>query len=210
MYMISNKNSNKPRGNEKIALELIVRLGLLRPKELAKHGIARVYLRRLENKMLVEKVTRGVYRAINSQVSGQHGLAEVSKRIPGCIICLLSALQFHQIGTELPGKTWIALQRGSWHPKIDYPPTEIATFSSILMQKDVETHTIDGVSVRITSVARTIADCFKFRNKIGIEPALEGLKDALHNKRCLIEDLSSAARLCRVEKVMRPYIEALL
>jgi len=195
---------------EILALELVARNGLVRPKELEGYGIAREHLRRLEKKGLLVKSARGVYRVANAPVSGQYGLAEVSKRVPGCVICLLSALQFHEIGTELPAKTWIALRRGAWHPHIDYPPIEIVTFSHKLIEEGITMNVIDGVNVKITSVARTVADCFKFRNKIGIDVALESLKEVLNNKRCSVDELSIMARLCRVGKVIRPYMEALL
>jgi predicted transcriptional regulator of viral defense system len=200
--MIQNKETK--------ALDFITLHGLVRPKELEDLGISREHLRRLETKGLIEKVTRGVYRTSNVGVSGQCSLAEVSKRVPGCVICLFSALQFHEIGTELPGKVWIALHRGAWHPKIDYPPIETVTFSAALMKGGVAEHAIDGVNVKITTIARTVADCFKFRNKIGLDVAIESLKDVLMKKQCTSEELAEAARQCRVSRVIRPYIQALL
>jgi len=199
-----------PKNKETIALDYISLHGLARPKDLEAYGIKREHLQRLSKKGLIEKVTRGVYRKTNAQVSAQCGMAEVSKRVPGCIICLFSALQFHEIGTELPGKVWIAVRRGAWHPRINYPPIETVSFSDALINNGVAEYKIDGVLVKITTVARTVADCFKFRNKIGLDVALESLKDVLTKKRCTIMELSEAAEQCRVSKIIRPYIEALI
>lgn len=191
-------------------LRLAKKQGVLRSRDLQNYRISREYLRRMCRKGVLTQTARGLYEVSGQDYSGQHGLAEVTKKVPGCIICLLSALQYHEIGTELPARTWIGVRRGSWRPTIEYPPLEVITCNEKYMSEGVEVQHIDGVDVRITGIARTVADVFKFRNKIGLDVAIQALRDVLSLNKCTVGELSAAAKLCRVERIIRPYIEAFL
>jgi predicted transcriptional regulator of viral defense system len=136
-------------------------------------------------------------------------MAEVARRHPQAVVCLLSALRLHGLTTQSPFELWLAIPNKSRAPKIDYPPLRIVRFSGVGLTDGVEEHRIDGVAVRVTSVARTVADCFKFRNKIGLDVALEALREALAERRVTMDELWRCAVQCRVANVMRPYMESL-
>jgi predicted transcriptional regulator of viral defense system len=138
------------------------------------------------------------------------GLAQVAKAIPKGVICLLSALRFHEIGTQAPHEVWVALDRRAARPRLANPRTRIVRFSGEALAAGVETHEIAGVAVRIYSPAKTVADCFKYRNKVGLDAALEALREALRSRKCTADELWACARVCRVTEVMRPYMEAVL
>jgi predicted transcriptional regulator of viral defense system len=137
------------------------------------------------------------------------GLALVAAAAPKAVICLLSALQFHGVGRQSPREVWIAVHKDGSKPRLDYPPIRMAVFSGVAFTFGVERHVIDGVPVKIYSAAKTVADCFKFRNKIGLDVALEALRDGLRAKRLNRESLWAAAKVCRVTTVVRPYLEVL-
>lgn len=137
------------------------------------------------------------------------GLALVAAAVPHSVICLLSALRFHGIGTQAPHEVWIAVAQGAARPRLDYPPVRVTLVSGSAFTFGVERHRVDGVPVRIYSPAKTVADCFKFRNKIGLDVAIEALREALRAKRCTREQLWAAGKVCRVSTVMRPYLEAI-
>jgi predicted transcriptional regulator of viral defense system len=151
---------------------------------------------------------RGVYIPADSEVSQNVGLAQVAKRVPHGVVCLLSALQFHNLGTQSPFEVWIAIDRKSARPRIDYPPQRIVRFSGIALTEGVEKHLIEGVKVKVFNKAKTIADCFKYRNKIGRDVALEALKDCRQQRLCTNDQFWKYAKICRVANVMRPYLEA--
>jgi len=134
---------------------------------------------------------------------------EVASRVPQSVICLLSALRFHGLTTQAPFEIWIAVDRRAWRPRIDYPPIRVLRFSGRALTEGIETHTIGGVKVHVYSPAKTVADCFKYRNKFGLDVALEALRDVWRAKRATIDELLRCARICRVEGVMRPYLESL-
>lgn len=183
--------------------------GVLRPRDLDAHGIARQYLRLAEQKGLVVRSGRGLYTAADASVTELHTLAEASKRVPRGTVCLLSALRFHDIGTQNPFEVWIAIGERDRRPHLDYPPLHIVRFSKQSLEFGQETHQIEGVRTRIFSVAKTLADCFKYRNKIGLDVALEALRESLRHRKVTTADLWQAAKICRVANVMRPYTEAL-
>jgi predicted transcriptional regulator of viral defense system len=133
-----------------------------------------------------------------------------SRAVPRGVICLLAALSFHGIGTQLPSEVWMAIDRRARRPRLRYPPLRIVRFTGGALTKGIESHTIEGQSVRIYGVAKTLADAFKYRNKIGLDVALEALRQAWQEKRFTIDELDRFARICRVERVMRPYVEALV
>ena len=179
------------------------------PRELADRGIHRQALTRLVAQGEIERVARGVYRLPEQPISENHGLALVAAAVPQGVICLLSALQYHGIGTQLPSEVWIALDRRAWRPKLSYPPLRIVRYTGEALTSGVETHQIEGRTVKIYKVAKTLADCFKYRNKIGLDVALEALREAWRAKRFTMDELDRYAAICRVQRVMRPYLEAL-
>jgi predicted transcriptional regulator of viral defense system len=199
-----------PTPAEREALALIRSLGVVRPADLEAEGLPRARLYRLVRKGLVERRARGLYVASDHVPTAEHALAQVAKQVPGALICLLSALQFHEITTQLPHEVWIALPEKARRPKAAAVPLRIVRFSSRSLAEGVEIHTIEGVDVRITAVAKTVADCFKYRNKIGLDVALEALREAWRERRLTMDELDHYARVCRVARVMRPYIEAMV
>jgi len=197
----------KPRHADRL-LQLAQQKGLLRPSDLAGLGIPRVYLTRLTAGGKLAKAGRGLYRLTETTLSESESLAIVAARVPQAVFCLLTALQFHALTTQLPRQVWIALPQGSHVPRIDYPPVKLIQYTGDAFTQGIETHRIDQVDLRVYSVAKTVADCFKHRNKIGIDVALEALKDARSQKKVSADDLWRYAKICRVANVMRPYLEA--
>jgi predicted transcriptional regulator of viral defense system len=189
--------------------ELAKAAGVVRPRDLAAHGIARQYLRLAERKGLVVRSGRGLYTAADAPVTEFHTFAEAAKRMPKGVICLLSALRFHDIGTQNPFEVWIAIGEKDRRPDTDYPRMRTVRFSKRSLKFGQETQLIEGVPARIYSAAKTVADCFKYRNKIGLDVALEALRETLRSRKATTADLWQAAKVCRVANVMRPYMEAL-
>ena len=157
-------------------LQLVEQAGVLRPRDLDAHGIPRIYLSRLCDRGYLERVGRGLYVLSNADVSEHHTLAEACKRVPHGIICLLSALSYHEIGSQNPHQIWMAIDRAMRKPKVDYPPIRIFRFSGLSLEEGIEEKKIEAVSVRVYNPAKTVADCFKYRNKVGIDVAIEALK----------------------------------
>ena len=184
--------------------------GVLRIRDLRERGIHPEYVRRMCAKGLLNRVSRGLYIRADAEFSTNIGLAQVAKRVPHGVVCLLSALQFHGIGTQSPYEVWLALDRDVRRPRIEYPPLRIMRFSDKALTEGIEKHEIERVSVRIYSPAKTVADCFKYRNKIGLDVAIEALRDCRDSKKCTNADLWKYAKVCRVTKVMQPYLEAIL
>jgi len=179
------------------------------PSELADAGIHRQVLTRLVAEGRIERIARGVYRLAEQPVTEHHGLAVAAAAVPNGVVCLLSALQFYGIGTQLPGEVWIALDRRAWRPVLNYPPLRVVRFTGDALTQGVERHTIEGRAVKVYGVAKTIADCFKYRNKIGLDVALEALREAWRRRRFTMDELDRYAAICRVQRVMQPYVEAL-
>jgi predicted transcriptional regulator of viral defense system len=190
-------------------LDLAAERGLIRPRDLTERGLPTVALTRLVRQGRLQRVGRGLYALPDRPVSEQNALAEVARKHPQAIVCLLSALRFHDLTTQSPFEVWLAIPNKARAPKMDYPPLRIVRFSGAALTRGVEDHVIDGVPVRVTSVARTVADCFKFRNKIGLDVALEALQEVWRAKRASMDELWRYATLCRVANVMRPYMESL-
>jgi predicted transcriptional regulator of viral defense system len=197
----------KEKITEKV-LSMAKSRGMIRVRDLIEKGIHPEYLRRLCKKDLLTKIGRGVYIPAGSEVTQNVGLAQVAKRVPHGVVCLLSSLQFHDLGTQSPFEVWIAIDRKSARPHIDYPPLRIVRFSGIALTEGIEKHLIEGVKVKVFNKAKTIADCFKYRNKIGLDVALEALKDCRQRRLCTNDELWKYAKICRVSNVMRPYLEA--
>lgn len=192
-----------------VILDLARRQGLLRPRDLNTHGLPSVALTRLVRQGLLVRVCRGLYATPDRSMSEHGTLAEVACKYPKTIVCLLSALRVHDLTTQAPFEIWVGIPNKARAPRMDYPPLRIVRFSKAALYDGVEEHQIDGVTVRVTSVERTVADCFKFRNKIGLDVALESLHEAWRAKRLDMNQLWHHARLCRVANVMRPYMESL-
>jgi predicted transcriptional regulator of viral defense system len=195
-------------------LRQIVRLarrkGILRSRDLAPLSIPRRHLTRLTKQGVLLRSGRGIYMLAAADVSENHSLAEVCKRISGGTVCLLSALRFHGLTMQNPWEVWIAITPASRKPKMDHPPVRIVRFSGDAFVGGVERHRIEGVDVRIYSAAKTVADCFKYRNKIGVDIAVEALRDAWQKRKITAEQISHFAEVCRVTNVMRPYLDSLL
>jgi predicted transcriptional regulator of viral defense system len=154
-------------------------------------------------------VGRGLYVLPDADVSEHHSLAEASKRVPHGVVCLLSALRFHNLTTQSPSEVWLAIGSKAWRPQVDYPRLRFVRFSDRALEAGVEEHSIEGVLVRVYSPAKTVADCFKYRNKIGLDVALEALRDCRRERKCSNDELWRYAKICRVANVMRPYMEAI-
>lgn len=182
--------------------------GFVSTQDLSRAQIHSQQLTRLVGDGLLERIARGRYRFAGSEVTEHHGLVLAAAVAPRAVICLLSALSFHGIGSQLPAEVWLAIERSRRPPRLLYPRLRIVQFSGPAFHEGIEVHEIEGQQVRIYGVAKTLADLFKARNRIGIDVALEALRDAWRDRRFTMEDLDRAARACRVERVMRPYLEA--
>lgn len=190
-------------------LHLARSLGVIRPADLDALGVSRAVLWRLHRQGHLERTARGQYRVEDGPLTEHHSLARVAARVPHGVVCLLSALQFHDIGTQSPSEVWLALPRGAWEPKFDWPPMRFVRLSGPALTALVQEHVVEGIRVRVYSPAKTVADCFKFRNQVGLDVALEALRDAWRRRLCTIDQIWEAARVCRVANVMRPYLESL-
>jgi predicted transcriptional regulator of viral defense system len=199
----------RPRNKIESLLQL-ARKGPVRARDLQEAGIPRTYLRRLCDQGRLEQVDRGLYRATDAPVTELHSLAEVSVRVPHATVALLSALQVHGLGSEAPAAVWILIDRHARLPKVAYPPLEVVRASGPARDHGVETRRIEGVEVRITSAAKTVADCFRYGRHVGLEVALAALRDYLQAHRGGADALIEAARADRVYARLRPYLEASL
>jgi len=182
--------------------------GQLRMSEAIKEGITRYTLYKMRDNSVVEQVSRGIYRLTDLPLISQPDLVTVSLRFPRAVICLISALSFHEITTQIPHEVSVAVPRNARMPSLDYPPVHAYKFSAEAFKAGIEKHQIDGVAVQIYSVEKTLADCFKYRNKLGMDVALEALKIYRSQKKLKMDKLLEYARVCRVERIMKPYLEA--
>ena len=195
--------------HQQCVLDLLQQQGLLRTSDLDAIGVPRVVLSRLTASGHLERVGRGLYRLPGSAVSEHESLATVAVKVPQAVFCLLTALQFHELTTQLPRQIWIAMPRGSHVPRIDYPPLKMVQMAGDTYSAGIEEHERDGVKLRVYGIAKTVADCFKHRNKIGLDVALEALKEVRAKRKASADDLWRYAKICRVANVMRPYMEAI-
>ena len=185
------------------------RKAVLQPRDFARAGLHPEQVRRLVRAGQIERAGRGRYLLAGADVPEDIGLALVATAAPAAVVCLLTALRVHGIGTQAPREIWIAVDRRAAKPRIDYPPIRVVRFSGRALTFGIEAREIGGIPVRIYSAAKTVADCFKYRNKIGLDIALEALKEGLRLKRFTRDELWTAAGVCRVSRVLRPYLEAL-
>lgn len=207
--MPTKRNIPRPSQKER-ALALARGRGVVRPRDLAEHGLPREVLRRLEADGLLERRSRGVYLPTGVERGEHEMLALAAIRVPHGIVCLLSALRFHGLTTENPSEIWLAIDRKARMPREDELPLRIVRFSGEALTAGAKKHEVDGVSVQVYAPAKTVADCFKYRRKIGLDVAIEALRDYLRSPGRSMDDLWMYARVCRVQNVMRPYLEAMV
>lgn len=191
------------------AQHLLQRLGLARTRDFEQAGISRPRLRHLVDQGLVERISRGLYRLPGARHTEWVHLAEVSRRVPGGVICLLSALRFHGLTTQNPFEVWLAIDRKAWRPKLDHPPLRFVYLSGRALQEAIEEHQVAGVPVRVFSAAKTVVDCFRFRNKIGIDVAVEALRDYHRQHPKGLALVYRWAQANRMARVLQPYLESL-
>ena len=191
-------------------LALVRQKGIVRGAELDRLGIHRMHLKRLADRGLLVQRSRGVYGAAEPRMSEHDSLIEVAARVPKATLCLLTALRLHGLTTQNPFEVWIMIDRKARKPSIDYPPVRVVRASGAALTGGVELMKIDGVEIKVTTVAKTVADCFKYRSVVGIDVAMEALRDAWRQKKTRMDDIIAAAKTDRVATVMRPYLESLV
>jgi predicted transcriptional regulator of viral defense system len=192
-------------------LSLAKRRPVVRAREIADLGIHTGTLTRLTRTGALEKVGPGRYRLVRKQaLTEHHELVVAATSVPHSVVCLVSALHFHDIGTQLPAEVWLTVPRGTRVPRLTAPPLRVINVSPAVLDVGIEEHRIEGQVVRVYSVARTVADCFRFRNKIGLDVALEALTDAWRNKRLKLDELDRIAKKLRVQRVIQPYLETVV
>ena len=190
-------------------LRLAAERQIVRTKDASDLGIPRNYLGRLVRKGILEMVRRGLYTSPHFSGTEYVTLIEATYQLPRDIVCLLSALRFHNFTTQSPHEVWLAIGQKDWAPKISAPPIRLIRMSGPALQFGVREHKVSGAVLHVFSPAKKVADCFKFRNKIGVDVAIEALKDCSRMKKATMDDLWTATRICRVANVMRPYLESL-
>jgi predicted transcriptional regulator of viral defense system len=184
--------------------------GMLRTTQALRAGVHQRDLYALRDAGVLESVSRGVYRLAELPPLAEPDLVTVATRVPKAVIALISALHVHGLTTEIPHEVSIALPRGTARPRLDWPPLRVYRISGAMFSSGIETHERDGVAIRVYGAAKTVADCFKFRSRIGSDVALEALRTGLTERKFTPAQILRAAKLCRVERVMRPYLEALV
>ena len=189
-------------------LDYVREKGLVRPCDVEAIGIPRKYLSRLVQRGLIERVGRGQYMAADAEWTQHHTLAQAAARVPRGVLCLLTALRFHELTTELPREVWMAVDPRAGQPHDSQLALKIVRFSGAALTAGVEVHVLEGVPVRVYSPAKTVVDCFKFRHKIGVDVAIEALRDCRRTQACTDDELWEYGKICRMNRVMQPYLEA--
>lgn len=197
------------RSQREIAHALLEARGILRLRELREAGVTAATVSRMERDGAVIRLARGLYQLPDAPLDASHSLAEAAKRLPRGVVCLVSALAFHGLTDQLPKKVWMAIGRKDWTPKPDGVPIRVVRFAESLISEDIETHVIEGVPVKVFSAAKTVADCFRHRSKIGQSVAIEGLQEALRQRKATPAQIARQAERGGVSTVIRPYLEAL-
>lgn len=205
---VQNQASMTMTGRQKQLVDLARTAGLFRARDLDAHHIARAYLRPLVEDGVLIQAGRGLYALADTEVGEHETLREAALRVPHGIVCLASALRFHGLTTQNPWKVWVLIETSKRVPQVESPPVLVFQASGTSFSEGVEEHTIDGVLVRVTTVAKTVVDCFKYRHRIGLDVALEALRQCLEEGRATREELHRFAAICRVDRVMTPYMEA--
>lgn len=199
----------RAQSQRQIAHDLLEARGILRLAELRDAGVTAATVSRMERDGEVIRLARGLYQLPDAPLDASHSLAEAAKRLPRGIVCLVSALAFHGLTDQLPKKVWMAIGRKDWAPKPDGIPIRVVRFADSLLSEDVETHVIEGVPVKVFGVAKTVADCFRHRNKIGQAVAIEGIQVALRQRKATPGEIARQAERGGISTVVRPYLEAL-
>ena len=189
-------------------LKVFKEVGIVRPVDLTKNGVRREQMYRLHKRGLVERIGRGLYVLRQANITENHSVAEACKKVPRGVICLLSALRLHGLTTQNPFEVWMAIDRKARLPKSDSPKLRLVRYSGDALTAGVEVRRIEQVPVRVYGVAKTVVDCFKYRNKIGLDVALEALRESRRERACTMDELWRYAKICRVANVMRPYLES--
>ena len=208
IYPILHMSDLSP--TEKKVMDLVSRLRVVRSRDVVESGFHPEHLRRLVGKGRLQRLSRGVYAPTDFEATEHHGLAQVAIRTPESVVCLLSALLFHDLTTQLPSRVWIAIPPRARNPISEWPPVEVHRFSGKSFSEGWTEHHLESVPVKIFDPAKTVADCFKFRNKVGLDIAIDALRDCLGRKRATVEELIHFAKICRVDAVMKPYLEAMV
>lgn len=190
-------------------MKIVENKGMVRPRDAEEAGISAVYLNKLHAEGKLDRPSRGIYVLPGTDFGENQALIEVCSRVSSGTICLLSALRFHDLTTQAPYEVWIALPEKAREPRIEYPPLRIVRFSRQAMTHGLEQVDLRGGPVRVYSAAKTVADCFKYRNKIGLDVAIESLRDCWSQKKVTADELWQAAKVCRMTNIMQPYMEAL-
>ncbi len=193
-----------------LAVSLIERHGIMRLSDLKDHGVNPATLARLVEEGVLHRPSRGLYELAGVDIELAHSLAEVAKRVSKGVICLISALQFHEITLQLPRSVWIAIGQKDRTPTVDYPPVRVVRFGGQALTLGIETHTIDSVPVRIFDPAKSIVDCFRFRNTVGLDVALEALRMGWRFRKATPDDIARYAQQLRIWSVVRPYLESVV
>ncbi len=196
--------------NRTKVLALARRKGILRAEDFESAGISRNYLYSFHKMGLLCRNARGLYSLPEAPTTERALFAEIAKRVPRAVVCLLSALLFHEITTQLPREIWLAVPRGSWRPNSLYPPLILTYLSGEAYSFGIEKYDVGGVEVKVYSPAKTVADCFKFRNKVGLDVAIEALREVWRSRKATADELFRAAEINRVARTMRPYMEAIV
>jgi predicted transcriptional regulator of viral defense system len=199
----------EPNSQRQIARGLLAARGIVRLAELRSAGVTAATVSRMERHGEVLRLARGLYQLPGAQLDTSHSLAEAAKRLPKGIICLVSALAYHGLTDQLPKKVWLAIGKKDWAPKPDGAPFRIVRFTDGLLAESVETHVIEGIPVKVFGVAKTVADCFRHRNKVGLSVTIEGLQEALRQRKATPGEIARQAERGGVSTVIRPYLEAL-
>lgn len=195
-------------GQREKALDLLGSHSMLRARDFAAHGISPETLSRLVRDGVVVRPARGLYQLADGPTDARLALAEAATLVPKGVICLVSALQFHELTLQMPSAVWMAIERSAWRPRIDHPPINFVRFSRTALEEGVEHHRIEGIEVPITDPARTIVDCFRYRARVGIDVALEGLREGLRQRKATSDQLWRYATKARTWSTMKPYVEA--
>lgn len=190
-------------------LRMLKKTRVLRPQDVKAAGISRTYLNKLRSQGILDRPSRGLYALQDDQPGEQQSLVEACRLVPRGIVCLLSALRFHGLTTQAPFEVWMAIDNKARRPRVDYPALRIVRFSGAALTSGVQEQAVAGVTIRVYGPAKTVADCFKYRNKIGVDVAIEALRDCLKQRKATFDELWQAAKVCRMTNVMRPYLETL-
>lgn len=200
-----------PTAKSDSVIERVRRAGIVRPRDLTADGVSHQYLQSLARRGLLVRRGRGLYAVPGAaDTFDEHEtISDVAKRLPHGVICLLSALRFHDLTTQAPFEVWLAVEHSAYVPRDPSLPLRVVYFSGAAFTEGVEHHQVNGVPVRVYNPAKTVADCFKYRNKIGLDVALEALRETWHERRATMDELWRYAKVCRVANVMLPYLQSL-